>query len=74
VANEVETEQIVQDARTTSLNNPCALFTSFVQHRGSVPLFWGQDPGGMVPKPPIECASCGFDCFWNWIQDQRTLG
>jgi phosphatidylinositol 3,5-bisphosphate 5-phosphatase len=58
VANEVETEQIVCDASTTSFYNPSGLnrgFTSFVQHRGSIPLFWSQENLGMAPKPPIEC-------------------
>eukprot|EP00117_Sycon_ciliatum_P027066 scpid21982/ scgid0701/ Polyphosphoinositide phosphatase; Phosphatidylinositol 3,5-bisphosphate 5-phosphatase; SAC domain-containing protein 3 len=51
VANEVETEQIVHDAAHLSHNT--GRFTSFVQVRGSVPLFWSQDPSGMTPKPPI---------------------
>ncbi|OMJ20778.1 Polyphosphoinositide phosphatase [Smittium culicis] len=29
-------------------------YTSFVQHRGSIPLFWSQDTSAMNPKPPIE--------------------
>jgi len=53
VANEVETEQIVYDASLT-LNHK-ARFTSFVQHRGSIPLYWSQDVNKMVPKPPISC-------------------
>lgn len=44
VANEVETEQIVNDARA---------FSSFVQMRGSVPGLWSQDISKMVPKPSI---------------------
>ncbi|KAK9481355.1 SacI homology domain-containing protein [Lipomyces japonicus] len=60
VANDVETEQIVSDMLTTSFHsldgqafvNP--RYTSFVQHRGSIPLFWTQDVSGMSPKPPIE--------------------
>ncbi|KAJ3086360.1 phosphatidylinositol-3,5-bisphosphate 5-phosphatase, partial [Quaeritorhiza haematococci] len=60
VANDVETEQIVHDATTTSFYNPRgrygrkASYTSFVQHRGSIPLFWSQDTSNMTPKPPIE--------------------
>ncbi|KAG7662137.1 FIG4 [[Candida] subhashii] len=58
VANEIETEQIVSDMLTTSFhdsrygfyNNP--RYTSFVQHRGSIPLYWTQD--SRLPKPPIE--------------------
>jgi hypothetical protein len=54
VANDVETEQIVWDvSSSTSLET--GKFTSFVQRRGSVPLFWSQDPStrGVVGKPPI---------------------
>ena len=40
VANDVETEQIVHDASTLSFQN--GGYTSFVQLRGSVPLFWSQ--------------------------------
>ena len=50
VANEVETEQIVHDASLSSLGR--SHFTSFVQLRGSVPVYWSQDPK-QVPKPPI---------------------
>ncbi|KAF9413063.1 phosphatidylinositol-3,5-bisphosphate 5-phosphatase [Podila epigama] len=59
VANDVETEQIVSEMSTTSFYgagttsvNPN--HTSFVQHRGSIPLFWTQDGTNMSPKPPIE--------------------
>ncbi|CBY07966.1 unnamed protein product [Oikopleura dioica] len=48
VANEVETEQIVYRP------GPFGKTTSFVQHRGSVPLFWSQDMGSVPQKPPIE--------------------
>ncbi|KAJ1912407.1 phosphatidylinositol-3,5-bisphosphate 5-phosphatase [Tieghemiomyces parasiticus] len=59
VANEVETEQIVHEMTTTSFHRPGQLFgnpayTSFVQHRGSIPLFWSQDTSNLTPKPPIE--------------------
>ena len=53
VANEVETEQIVTLAAATF--PPAARLSSFVQMRGSVPLFWSQDISKMVPKPPITC-------------------
>ncbi|ORX58769.1 hypothetical protein DM01DRAFT_1333388 [Hesseltinella vesiculosa] len=59
VANDVETEQIVAELSTTSFhshdqlyNNP--RYSSYVQHRGSIPLFWSQDITNMSPKPPIE--------------------
>ncbi|TPX30958.1 hypothetical protein SmJEL517_g05604 [Synchytrium microbalum] len=60
VANEVETEQIVHDGNTTSFFSPAGRlghkpsYTSFVQHRGSIPLFWSQEPSNVVAKPPIE--------------------
>lgn len=52
VANEVEIEQIVCDPTTSSLD--IGRFTSFVQLRGSVPLFWSQDLTKVVGKPPIQ--------------------
>ena len=60
VANDVETEQIVSEALTTSFHAPGPKFyaspayTSYVQHRGSIPLYWTQDTAGVTPKPPIE--------------------
>ena len=30
-------------------------YTSYVQHRGSIPLYWTQDSSGVSPKPDIEC-------------------
>ena len=60
VANDVETEQIVAEAQTTSFHGPgpklyaSPQFTSYVQHRGSIPLFWSQETSGVVPKPPIN--------------------
>jgi hypothetical protein len=61
VANEVETEQIVSELLTTSFHAPGGgayenpHWTSYVQHRGSIPLYWTQDVTSMSPKPPIEC-------------------
>ncbi|KAH7716085.1 polyphosphoinositide phosphatase [Aphelenchoides avenae] len=54
VANDVETEQIVWDMSSTPTLET-GKFTAFVQRRGSVPLFWSQDPAtrGVVGKPPI---------------------
>lgn len=60
VANDVETEQIVAEGLTTSFHAPGPKlfanpnYTSYVQHRGSIPLFWSQDNTGVTPKPPIE--------------------
>ncbi|KAI1322308.1 SacI homology domain-containing protein [Xylariaceae sp. FL0255] len=60
VANDVETEQIVSESMTTSFHSPDhklfanPQYTSYVQHRGSIPLYWTQDNIGVTPKPPIE--------------------
>ncbi|XP_068087388.1 polyphosphoinositide phosphatase [Hyperolius riggenbachi] len=51
VANEVETEQIVHDASVMSFT--AGSYSSYVQVRGSVPLYWSQDISTMMPKPPI---------------------
>ncbi len=61
VANDVETEQIVSEMLTTSFHAPGPRlyanpnYTSYVQHRGSIPLYWTQDNTGVSPKPDIEC-------------------
>ena len=31
--------------------------TSYVQHRGSIPLYWSQDSTGVTPKPDIKRTS-----------------
>jgi hypothetical protein len=60
VANDVETEQIVSDLVTTSFHGPGPKlfsnpnYTSYVQHRGSIPLYWSQDNSGVTPKPAID--------------------
>ncbi|XP_039285340.1 polyphosphoinositide phosphatase [Nilaparvata lugens] len=51
VANEVETEQVVEDTGVSSYDSP--RITSFVQMRGSIPAHWSQDISKMVPKPAI---------------------
>jgi hypothetical protein len=53
VANDVETEQIVHDI-TLPTTIQFQRFTSFVQHRGSIPVVWSQETGNMTPKPPID--------------------
>ena len=45
VANDVEVEQIVEDGN--------GHFSSFVQMRGSIPLFWAQEPSATVVRPDI---------------------
>ncbi|CCG83890.1 protein of unknown function [Taphrina deformans PYCC 5710] len=58
VANDVETEQIISEQLITPFHNAkgelCDRYTSFVQHRGSIPLNWTQNVDGVNPKPPIE--------------------
>ncbi|KAF2201743.1 hypothetical protein GQ43DRAFT_455567 [Delitschia confertaspora ATCC 74209] len=60
VANDVETEQIVSEGNTTSFHAPgprlyaSPTYTSYVQHRGSIPLYWTQDNTGVTPKPDID--------------------
>lgn len=60
VANDVETEQIVSEMLTTSFHAPGPRgfsnpsYTSFVHHRGSIPLYWTQDNSGVTPKPDID--------------------
>ena len=53
VANEVETEQIVYECNKCLPIDPMPILTSFVSHRGSVPLFWTQE-NLLQPKPGIE--------------------
>lgn len=51
---------MVADSLTTSFHAPGPRlyanpnYTSYVQHRGSIPLYWMQDNNGVTPKPPIE--------------------
>ncbi|KAF1810504.1 hypothetical protein P152DRAFT_508783 [Eremomyces bilateralis CBS 781.70] len=60
VANDVETEQIVSEMITTSFHAPGPrlfanpTYTSYVQHRGSIPLYWTQENTGVTPKPDID--------------------
>ncbi|KAI0727772.1 SacI homology domain-containing protein [Fomitopsis betulina] len=68
VANEVETEQVVSETLTTPFyypaqraqdgdyqgRRPSPNFTSYVQYRGSIPVYWAQETNSMSPKPPIE--------------------
>jgi phosphatidylinositol 3,5-bisphosphate 5-phosphatase len=60
VANDVETEQIVSEKLTTSFHAPgprlysSPSYTSYIHHRGSIPLYWTQDNSGVTPKPAID--------------------
>ena len=51
VANDVEHEQILHD-ESTSGSSGC--FSSYIQCRGSLPVFWWQESSMTMPKPPIE--------------------
>jgi len=49
VANDVESEQILVER---TLNGS---ITSYVIVRGSIPLFWCQEPNPVIPRPDIIC-------------------
>mmetsp|Transcript_29282 Transcript_29282/g.89612 ORF Transcript_29282/g.89612 Transcript_29282/m.89612 type:complete len:1152 (+) Transcript_29282:172-3627(+) len=48
VANDVEIEQILHEESGYE-----GIFSSFVQVRGSIPIFWTQETSVTMPKPPI---------------------
>ena len=52
VANDVETEQILEEISTTCSERPS--ITSYVHIRGSVPIYWHQDQTSILPKPDIK--------------------
>ncbi|SPO44498.1 related to SAC1 - Phosphatidylinositol phosphate phosphatase [Moesziomyces antarcticus] len=58
VANFVETEQLVYVLRSragaTSASEVVADALSFVQIRGSIPLYWSQSPFSLKPPPVLE--------------------
>ena len=58
VANFVEVEQIVYSQMSKD-DKP--LVSSFVQVRGSVPLFWSQDPSPLIAKPEIVLSTSDVD-------------
>jgi hypothetical protein len=49
--NDVETEQIVFERESGSHKE--GQFTSYVQVRASIPLYWSQESNAMVARPPI---------------------
>jgi len=53
VANEVETEQIVDAGRIGGKDSGCNSMSSVVQVRGSIPLYWSQETNPLNPKPEI---------------------
>ena len=52
VANDVESEQILEEVSTTCSERPS--ITSYVHIRGSVPIYWHQDQTSILPKPDIK--------------------
>jgi len=71
VANFVEIEQIVYSQNSKD-DKP--LVSSYVQVRGSVPLFWTQDPNPLIAKPEIFVNTSDIDYlatkrhFWDLFQ------
>ena len=71
VANFVEIEQIVFSHKSKD-DKP--LVSSFVQVRGSIPLFWSQDPNPLIAKPEIFVNTSDVDYlatkrhFWDLFQ------
>ena len=47
VANDVETEQLLVE------RSPYGKMSAYVQLRGSIPLFWCQEPNPVIPPPAI---------------------
>ncbi|KAG8741719.1 phosphatidylinositol-3,5-bisphosphate 5-phosphatase [Ceratobasidium sp. 414] len=43
-----------ESPESSRLRVPNPRYTSYVQHRGSIPIFWTQDTTNLNPKPPIE--------------------
>ena len=56
VGNDVETEQLLCDNSLRHLSTGHVM--SFVQIRGSVPLFWSQEATAINPKPPVVYPRC----------------
>ena len=65
-ANFVETEQIVEYA---------GMLSSFVQTRGSIPLFWTQLPNGRdrKPDPQVETNRNHVEGYTRHFQEQKEL-
>jgi hypothetical protein len=52
VGNFVEVEQVLENLTLSTIHKP--VLSSYVQVRGSVPLYWSQKIKLLVPKPVIE--------------------
>ncbi|CAO3700705.1 unnamed protein product [Rhizopus stolonifer] len=69
VANFVETEQVVVFKR-----NEASHVASFVQTRGSIPLFWSQSPYSLHPIPSLERTEKeNHDAFCKHFETQEKL-
>lgn len=66
VANDVETEQIIEDE-----NMGAGKLSAFVQYRGSIPVFWSQETSATLPKPPIVCTCHSLD---SWMGGCMGMG
>lgn len=59
VANDVEHEQMLQDECNggnidgNSVGGGHGVFSSYLQMRGSIPVYWSQESSVTIPKPPI---------------------
>ncbi|MCO5556969.1 hypothetical protein L7F22_010524 [Adiantum nelumboides] len=49
-----EDNEIDEERSTPACLGPNPRFTSYVMHRGSIPIYWTQDSTNMSPRPPIE--------------------
>ncbi len=58
VANEVETEQILEELSTTFSDRP--IISSFIHIRGSVPIYWFQDHNSILSNPIIKVKETDF--------------
>lgn len=69
VANFVETEQVVLFKRDDSNH-----VASFVQTRGSIPLFWSQSPYSLHPVPTLDRSEAENDkAFYKHFDTQEKL-
>uniref|UniRef100_A0A915DSH0 Phosphatidylinositol-3-phosphatase SAC1 n=1 Tax=Ditylenchus dipsaci TaxID=166011 RepID=A0A915DSH0_9BILA len=69
-ANFVETEQIVEFDKDANVLKKC--LTSFVQTRGSIPLYWSQRPNlKWQPQPSMRPADDQLEAYRNHMHIQK---
>jgi hypothetical protein len=61
VANDVETEQILEEISTSCAEKP--VISSYIHIRGSVPIYWYQEQNSILPKPDIKLNN--WDVFYE---------